>query len=99
MICYITTRFIANYQKGVTINSNIQVLEAMKIGQNKFVEIVQVLDNYYVLAVSKDNVTLLGSLSEEEARRIKLKKSRGSKQFNETLNDVMDKFKDRISKK
>ena len=83
----------------MTQNNSIQILEAMKIGNNKYIQIVKVLDEYYVIAVAKDNVAMLGTLSEEEAQKIKEKKAGNSKQFSETLSEVMDKFKDKLPKK
>ena len=99
LITYFTTKFVGSYQKGMAQNNSIQILEAMKIGNNKYIQIVKVLDEYYVIAVAKDNVAMLGTLSEEEAQKIKEKKAGNSKQFSETLSEVMDKFKDKLPKK
>ena len=64
LMCYYTTKFIAKYQKRVTRNGNIEVIEAKAVGPNKSIEIVRVGKVYYALAVSKDNVSLIDKLDE-----------------------------------
>ena len=39
VLCYFTTRFIANYQKGIVGKGNIEILEAKSLGNNKYIEI------------------------------------------------------------
>ncbi len=65
-LTYFTTRWVASYQKGKMMSSNISVLETMKITQNKYVQIIRVGEHYYAVAVGKDNITLLGELNEDE---------------------------------
>lgn len=99
VITVVTTKLLANYQKGKTSSSHIQVIEAMKVGNNKYVEIVQVLDEYYVIALAKDNVSMLGQLTKEEGEALKRSKNTGNTAFGKTLNEVMAKFKDTLPKK
>lgn len=63
---FFSTSFIANFQKNKIINGNIKVIETFQIAQNKYIQIISVGKKYYSIAVSKDNVTLLGELSEED---------------------------------
>lgn len=65
-LTYFTTRWIATYQKGKMMSGNIQVLETLKITQNKYIQIVRVGNHYYAIAIGKDTMTLLGELSEDE---------------------------------
>ena len=65
-LTYFTTKWIATYQKGKMMSGNIQVLETLKITQNKYIQIVRVGEHFYAIAIGKDNMTLLGELSEEE---------------------------------
>lgn len=79
-LCYFTTRFIANYQKGVTNKGNIEVLEAKNIGTNKLIEIVRIGGKYYAIGVSKDNITLISEVDEqtliyEQQEQVKLSES------------------------
>lgn len=65
-LTYFTTRWVASYQKGKMMSGNIQVLETLKITQNKFLQIVRVGEHYYTIAIGKDTITLLGELKEDE---------------------------------
>ena len=61
-ITFVTTRWIANYQKGKIFSKNIQVVESYKITTNKYLQIVKVGDKYLAIAICKDTVTLLSEL-------------------------------------
>ncbi len=63
-----TTRWIANYQKQQTVNCNIQLIEAARISNNKYIQIVRVGETYMVLAVCKDTVTMLGEIPAEQLK-------------------------------
>ena len=65
-LTYFTTRWAASYQKGKMMSGNIQVLETLKITQNKYLQIVRVGEHYYAIAIGKDTITLLGELKEDE---------------------------------
>ena len=65
-LTYFTTRWVASYQKGKMMSGNIQVLETFKITQNKYIQIVRIGEHYFAIAIGKDNITMLGELSEDE---------------------------------
>lgn len=98
-VTYITTKFIAGYQKGTHAEKNIQVIEAAKVGNNKYVQIVKAADRYLVIGVSKDSMILLAELTEEEVRNMKPAGGRSGKQFQDYFNDVVKRVKDRLPKK
>ena len=55
-ITYITTRWIANFQKTRQEGSNIQVLETCKIAPNAYIQIVKIGLRFVAVAVCKDTV-------------------------------------------
>lgn len=65
-ITLFTTKYIANYQKVQNAGKNIDVLETYKIAQTKYIQIVKIGAKYVAIAVSKDTVTLLTELQEEQ---------------------------------
>lgn len=67
-ITALTTRWIANYQKQAGTNENIQVIETARIANNKFVQIIRAGEKYFVVAVCKDTVTMLGEIPEEQLK-------------------------------
>lgn len=63
VMTYFTTRFIGNYQKGHLSCTNIQIIDTMRLSQNKLIQIVRTGDKYFAIAVCKDTVTLLGEIN------------------------------------
>lgn len=66
VLTYFTTRFVGNYQKGQLTGDNIQVVDTMRLSQNKLIQIVRVGEKYFSIAVCKDTVTLLGEVDGSE---------------------------------
>ncbi|MCR4868257.1 flagellar protein FliO/FliZ [Lachnospiraceae bacterium C10] len=66
-LCYFTTHFIANYQKHTMSNKNFEIIDSMRIGNNKFLAVVKVgRDSYYCIAMGKDEITLLGKIDRDD---------------------------------
>lgn len=84
---YMTTRWIANYQKERSVNNNFEVIEISKLTANKYIEIVRCGEKYLAIAVCKDTVTLLCELSKEQLN-LDENKSSQSKGFREILAKV-----------
>ena len=61
-----TTKWIANYQKQQGAGGNIQVVETVRISNNKYVQILRVGETYMAIAVCKDTVTLLGEVPADQ---------------------------------
>ncbi|MCR4830650.1 MAG: flagellar biosynthetic protein FliO [Pseudobutyrivibrio sp.] len=65
------TKWVASYQKNQGLNRNLEIIEAIRLTNNKYVEIVRAgEDRYFVVAVGKDEVTLLGEISSEQLKDI-----------------------------
>lgn len=88
-VCYLTTVWIGNFQKGKFGRGNIEVVEVYKISGNKYIEIVRIGNKYYALAVSKDRVEKIDVLEENE---IELPDGTFAN-VNETFAQVLEKFK------
>lgn len=65
-ITLFTTKYVANYQKVQNAGKNIEVLETYRISQSKYIQIVKIGAKYVAIAVSKDTVTLLTALEEND---------------------------------
>lgn len=65
-ITYLTTRYIAGYQKSKFKAGNMELIEGLRISNSKYLQIVRVGNRYLVMAVCKDTITLLAELKEEE---------------------------------
>ena len=97
-LTYFCTRWIARYQKGISANKNIRVIETYRITNNKFIQIVGVGKVCLVIAVCKDTVTLLCEMTEEELAWLPEDKAQPP-MVNETFQEVLRKLKDRLPRK
>ena len=70
-LTYYVTRWIAGYQKTKTAQGNLAVVEAIRVSNNQYIQIVRAgTDDYLVVGVSKDQITLLTTLTGEELRAL-----------------------------
>lgn len=70
-ITYATTRWMANYQKGKAAGSNLEVIETMRITNNKYLQIIRAGRKYLVIAVGKDEIHMITELSENDLMLLK----------------------------
>ncbi|MBE5936425.1 MAG: hypothetical protein E7265_00170 [Lachnospiraceae bacterium] len=64
---YYCTRFIGKYSIAQSQASNIKVIETFRLSQTKYIQIVKVgKDKYLVISVCKDSVCILAELTEDE---------------------------------
>lgn len=87
-ITFFSTRYIANFQKSKMSNSNIKIIEVAKITPNKYIEIVKIGDEYFALAIGKDNVEVISKLNEES-----LNLNAENAQEVTSFKDILEKFK------
>lgn len=98
-LTYYVTRWIAGYQKSQSINKNLAVVETLKLTTNKYVQLIQAgKDTYYVIAIGKDEITVLGELSAEQLKELPsdatiIPTAKGD------FADALKKFKDYLPKK
>ena len=60
------TKWIGGYQKGKSAGANMELIEALRLSNNKYVQIVRIGRKYLAVAVCKDTVTMLSEISEED---------------------------------
>ncbi len=80
---WLTTRFVAGFQKGKMQGSNFEVIDSFRISQNKYMELIRIGNRYLAIAVCKDTVTVLTELSEDEVIRLEGSPADASMQFEE----------------
>ena len=63
------TKWIAGYQKAQGVNRNLEIIEAIRLANNKYIQIIRAgEDKYFVIAVGKDEITKLGELSSSQLK-------------------------------
>lgn len=65
-ITLVGTRLVGNYQKRQSYSKNFESIEAYGLSNNKYLQLVRIGQRYFVLAVSKDNVTVVTEVEEKE---------------------------------
>ena len=65
-ITWISTKYIAGIQKDKYKTGNMELIETLRISNNKYMQIVRVGSKYYCMAVCKDTVTMLGEIRKED---------------------------------
>lgn len=105
VMTYLVSKWIGGYQKGSMLNKNLRVVESIKIGTNKFICLVKAGEVYLVVAVGKDEVTMLTQLTEEQLSEAfasdteKSPLSTGSANAVENFQEILEKIKRRFPKK
>ena len=70
VITYLTSKWIGGYQKQSMRNKNLQILESIGIGANKSICLLKAGEEYLVVAIGKDEVTLLTKLTKEQLSEV-----------------------------
>ena len=89
-VTYYVTRFVGNYQKNKLSGSNINILETMRIANNKYIQIVKIGSRVFAIAVAKDTVSYLCELDEDE---LIYKESGKMLINNDNFKEILEKFK------
>ena len=91
-VTYYVTRFVGNYQKNKLSGSNINILETMRIANNKYIQIVKIGSRVFAIAVAKDTVSYLCELDEDE---LIYKESSSGKMLinNDNFKEILEKLK------
>lgn len=66
VVTYYATKWFAGSGIAQTRSANIKVVETFRIAQNKYIQIIQLGDRYYSIGVTKDAITFLTALDEEQ---------------------------------
>lgn len=96
---YYVTKWIAKSGAIQSASKNIKVVETFKIAPNKYVQIIQLGDRYYSIGVTKDHITFLTALEEEQLDLQKLDAASPDVSFMEIMGKVVSKVKKRDDKK
>lgn len=98
-LTYYVTRWIAGYQKTKTAQGNLSVIEAIRVSNNQYIQIVRAgTDKYLVVGVSKEQMTLLGTLTEEELRAMPQQTMERSSRAGVNFSDILEEFKKKHAK-
>ncbi|MCH5251973.1 MAG: flagellar biosynthetic protein FliO [Lachnospiraceae bacterium] len=66
VVTYYATKWIAKTGAIQAQSANIKVIETFKIAPNKYIQIIKLGTKYYSIGVTKENITFLAPLEEEQ---------------------------------
>ena len=92
--CVFTTRFVAGRQMQRGRSSNFKPIETYQITQNRYLHLVKIGTRYFVVSVTKENISFIAELSEEELSLRTETPKRGYRSFKDILSD----FKVKVDK-
>lgn len=67
-LAYTITKFIGKKSEILMGNRNMKIIERISLGMDKSICIISICDNYYLLAVSKQNIELIDKLDAEDIK-------------------------------
>ncbi|MFV0464730.1 MAG: flagellar biosynthetic protein FliO [Lachnospiraceae bacterium] len=91
LLTYLTTRWIANYQKVHIKTGNLKLIESIQVATGKYVQILKAGDEYLVIGVGKEEISLLSKLPEDQIELnepVTGQKTISSDQFKELLDKI-----------
>lgn len=86
---YYTTRFVGKKQMGRNEGANMTSIEVFRLSGDKYLQLVKLGSKYIVLAISKNSITTVTELSEEEI--VLRKEPEGNVSFKKILSDIASK--------
>ncbi|MCR4923743.1 MAG: flagellar biosynthetic protein FliO [Lachnospiraceae bacterium] len=95
VITVFVTKFIGNYQKLQGSSKNFESIEACKLGNNSYLQLVRVGERYFALAVSKEGVTVVTELKREEIRFDDSSRSNSGQSFERLIEKAKSGLKNR----
>ncbi len=91
--CVLTTRFVAGHQMQRNKNSNFKPIETYQIAQNRYLQLVKIGTRYFVVSVSKENISFIAELKEEEL--VATPEMMGQQR---TFKEILSEFKVKVDK-
>lgn len=98
-LTYVTTKWIAGYQRGKSYNKNLRVIETLKLTQNKYIQIVEAGEVYLVIGIGKDEITMLTTLTSEQLKDLDTYEVMKQAEAGESFQDILNKIKQHLPKK
>lgn len=105
VITYFATKWIGGFQKLQMTGRSVQIIDTVRIAGNKYIQILKLGNVFLVIAVGKDEVTMLAKLSgeelglTEEQLKDEVRSSMFAKGAQESFQETLDKIRERFSKK
>lgn len=98
VITYLCSKWMAGYQKVHMKAKNLQIIESIPTGNNKIICLVKAGTVYLVVAVGKDEIHPLATLTEEQLTDFSFMNEETTRK-EESFQEIIGQFRDKLSKK
>ena len=103
-LTYLTSKWVGGYQRINMKNKNLQIIESIGVGNNKYIALIKAGEEYLVVAIGKDEITMLAQLTEEQLTEVPQFDQNGvlisgNSKTADNFQEVMEKVKNRFPKK
>lgn len=99
-LTYMTSRWIGKYQKGHMLSKNLRIIETIPAGQNKNICLLKAGTEYLVVAIGKDEIHALATLTEDQLTDLSFKNEIPDTVVSgESFQEIFGQLKDKMSKK
>lgn len=92
ILAYYSTKWVAS-AKTARRNGNLNVIESMSVGHQGAVQIIRVGKKYFLIGITKENVSLLSDIDENDIEIIENKPQIISASFDKYFKKYFDKMK------
>jgi len=98
-ITYVVTRWIGSYQKTQMKCKNLQIIETIPAGSNKMICLVKAGTQYLVVAIGKEEIHPLTTLTEEQLTDFSFQNDTEPLAVGESFQEILGQLKDKMSTK
>ncbi len=88
-LTYFVTKFVGNYQRNRLSGGNINVVETMRISGSKYIQIIQIGNRFFAIAVCKDTVTVISEIEQGDL----VLSDNNTEVKSESFKSILEKFK------
>lgn len=103
VITYFTTKWLGGFQKASMFHKNLQIIESLRVDANKFIALVKAGEIYLVVAVGKEEMTVLAQLTEEQLSEVPSFEDSvstlSSQNITDSFKSILEKAKNNFPKK
>lgn len=96
-ITYVTTRWMAGYQKIRMKSKNLQIVETIPAGNNKTIALVKAGTEYLVVSIAKDEIRPLTTLKEDQLTDLSFLYEGKENSQGESFQEILGQLKDKMS--
>lgn len=96
-LAYITARIAGRFQSNIQSQSNIRVLESVRVANNKYIQLIKIGERYFAIGLGKDTITCLAEFQEDDLNHVKDLNNPERGSFKDILSKLQNKKDDNQS--